>query len=99
MVASLSVLNTNSTDQYDCAEAIYASNMTMGAFDPVAGNCFAANATAPILSSITDVDGASVFVIETCATNQASVPTDQGNTCYDLTLDDQSCQVNGQPCS
>ncbi|SCZ93827.1 BZ3500_MvSof-1268-A1-R1_Chr6-3g08911 [Microbotryum saponariae] len=99
MVASLSVLNTDSADQYDCAEAIYASNLTMGAFDPVAGNCYAANATDPILSSITDVDGASVFVIETCAANQASVPTDQGNTCYDLTLDDQSCQVNGQSCS
>ncbi|SCV70193.1 BQ2448_1587 [Microbotryum intermedium] len=99
LISSLTVLNNNSTDQYDCAEAVYASNFTLAAFDPVTNNCYVTNATTTITESITDVAGASVFVIDTCAANQANVPSDQGNNCYDTMLDDQLCQVNGQPCS
>ncbi|SGZ28753.1 BQ5605_C027g10438 [Microbotryum silenes-dioicae] len=98
-LASLTVLNTNSPDQYDCAESVYDSNFTMAVFDPTSHSCYAANATTALTKSITDVDGASVFVIEVCAANQAQVPTEQGSTCYDIKLDSASCQVNGGSCN
>ncbi|SGY15395.1 BQ5605_C013g07358 [Microbotryum silenes-dioicae] len=111
LISSLTVLNNNSIDQYDCVEAVYAANFTLAAFDPTSNNCYVTNASTNITESITDVSGASVFVIDTCAANEANesdpillaplhpVPSDQGNACYDVTIDEQSCQVNGQPCS
>ncbi|SCV67487.1 BQ2448_5098 [Microbotryum intermedium] len=98
-LAALAVFNTNSTDQYDCAESVYDSNFTMAVFGPTSQKCYATNATNTLTNSIIDLDGASVFVIEVCAANQAQVPYNQGNTCYDITLDSESCQVNGGSCN
>ena len=100
-VGNLTQFQTDSvTDQFDCAEQVWSAGVAMSAFDAGSGVCFSATPTADLLAEITEFDGNSVIVIDTCSDNSGSVSDGESDVCYDVSIDGDSCTLaDGTACS